>query len=238
MADTATRALALWEHLADTRVRAPLTVAVSPNSRVCPPGWCGIVHLDGRTLATAPTEELADALHRSLASVEPAAHTEPEALTPLLPIGDILGPATLAYLSPPDFRPATDPRPTQLPADHPDLRALLDTTGPEDAGESGLGEITSPAHTIYDEPAPGVAPRVIAAAGYRHWPSDTAHLCVLTAPEHRGQGLARPVASASAARALAENLLPQWRARLAASRRVALGLGFRELASQLSLRLA
>ncbi|GAB3701021.1 hypothetical protein [Nocardiopsis oceani] len=109
MADTAIRALALWEHLADTRVRAPLTVAVSPNSRMCPPGWCGIVHLDGTTLATAPTEELADALHRSLASVEPAAHTEPEALTPLLPIGDSLGPATLAYLSPPDFRSVAAP---------------------------------------------------------------------------------------------------------------------------------
>ncbi|GAB3716712.1 hypothetical protein [Nocardiopsis nanhaiensis] len=52
-----------------------------------------------------------------------------------------------------------------------------------------------------------MAPRVIAAAGYRHWPGDTAHLCVLTASDQRGQGLA-------------------------------LGLGFRELASQLSLHLA
>ncbi|GAB3701017.1 GNAT family N-acetyltransferase [Nocardiopsis oceani] len=61
---------------------------------------------------------------------------------------------------------------------------------------------------------------------------------MLTAPDHRGQGLARPVASAAAAHALAENLLPQWRARLAASRRVALGLGFGAHGSQLSLRLA
>ncbi|WP_326702558.1 GNAT family N-acetyltransferase [Streptomyces cyaneofuscatus] len=79
---------------------------------------------------------------------------------------------------------------------------------------------------------------MLAAAGYAHWPRDTAHLCVLTAPDARGGGLARRVASEATAHALAAGLLPQWRARPAASRRVAAALGYRELGAQLSVRLA
>ncbi|MFF1837374.1 GNAT family N-acetyltransferase [Streptomyces sp. NPDC058231] len=47
----------------------------------------------------------------------------------------------------------------------------------------------------------------------------------------RGRGLARITGSATVARALAAGLLPQWRARVPSSRRVALALGFRELFS-------
>ncbi|MFE2695226.1 GNAT family N-acetyltransferase [Streptomyces mirabilis] len=60
---------------------------------------------------------------------------------------------------------------------------------------------------------------------------------LLTAPGERGRGLARRVASAAVAQALDDGLLPQWRARPMASRNVARALGFRELGSQLSLRL-
>ena len=69
-------------------------------------------------------------------------------------------------------------------------------------------------------------------------PRRTAHLSVLTAAAARGRGLARATASAAAAHAIAEGRLPQWRARPEASRRVALALGFRELGSQVSIRLA
>ncbi|MEU3206992.1 GNAT family N-acetyltransferase, partial [Streptomyces cyaneofuscatus] len=48
-----------------------------------------------------------------------------------------------------------------------------------------------------------LGPAVLAAAGYAHWPRDTAHLCVLTAPDARGRGLARQVASEATAHALA-----------------------------------
>ncbi|NEB68512.1 GNAT family N-acetyltransferase, partial [Streptomyces fulvissimus] len=51
------------------------------------------------------------------------------------------------------------------------------------------------------------------------------------------RGLARQVASEATAHALAAGLLPQWRARPAASRRVAAALGYRELGAQLSVRL-
>ncbi len=79
--------------------------------------------------------------------------------------------------------------------------------------------------------------RALAAAGYLTWLGTTAHLCVLTAPAHRGRGLARVVAAAAARDALAAGLLPQWRAKPEPSRRVARALGFRELGSQLSIRM-
>uniref|UniRef100_UPI003BAB0039 GNAT family N-acetyltransferase n=1 Tax=Streptomyces sp. NBC_01001 TaxID=2903713 RepID=UPI003BAB0039 len=103
--------------------------------------------------------------------------------------------------------------------------------GDEDAGEAALDEITSPAFVVREQG------QVVAAAGYRAWPSRTAHIGVLTAPAVRGQGLARVTGSATVAHALAAGLLPQWRARPPASRRVAASLGFEELGFQLSIEI-
>lgn len=101
-----------------------------------------------------------------------------------------------------------------------------------DVEESGIQEITTPAFAVREHG------QVVAAAGYRDWPCGTAHLCVLTASAARGRGLARAVASAAVAHAVQQGRLPQWRARLQASRRVAHALGFRELGFQVSIRLA
>jgi hypothetical protein len=138
------RAKKLWEHLAGTAAGfAPaVSIAVSPQSRLCRPGWIGIVTIADAVLATAPAFAVR---------------------------------------------------------------------------EHG---------------------QVMAAAGYRDWPCGTAHLCVLTAAEGRGRGLARAAASAAVAHAISEGKLPQWRARPGASRRVARALGFRELGSQVSIRVA
>ncbi|WP_442789096.1 GNAT family N-acetyltransferase [Kitasatospora sp. NBC_01302] len=103
----------------------------------------------------------------------------------------------------------------QLPGERRELRGLEERAGEEDSREAGLWEITSPAFVVRD------AGEVVAAAGYRSWPSRTAHISVLTAPAWRGRGLARVTGSAAAAHALAAGLLPQWRARVPASRRVA-----------------
>jgi RimJ/RimL family protein N-acetyltransferase len=100
-----------------------------------------------------------------------------------------------------------------------------------EAEESGLEEITSAAFVVR------AGHDVVAAAGYQSWLGTAAHLSILTAPGYRGRGLARQVASAAVADALAGGLLPQWRARPEPSRRVARALGFRELGSQLSMRL-
>jgi hypothetical protein len=118
-----------------------------------------------------------------------------------------------------------------MPAGHPDMGTLLARVRPEDADEADLAEITSPAFVIRGGAG------ILAAAGYQVWPHDTAHLSVLTATAERGRGLARVAAGAAVASALAAGLLPQWRARPEASRRVARALGFKEFGSQLSLSL-
>ncbi|RKN09573.1 GNAT family N-acetyltransferase [Streptomyces radicis] len=232
------RATAVWEECAGARVRfaeGAATVVTAPDSRFAPAGWAGIVTLGTATVATVPTEAHATALRRAVAALPTPALTGPEALAAVLPFTDVLGPATLAYApeeAPRGHRGATGTEGVdQLPPDHYELRSLLAAAGPADAGESGLAEIISPAFTVRE------GGRAVAAAGYVRWPAATAHLCVLTAPDARGRGLARRAAAAAVAHARAARLLPQWRARPAASRRVAAALGFHELGHQLSVRL-
>ncbi|KDN80821.1 hypothetical protein KCH_74560 [Kitasatospora cheerisanensis KCTC 2395] len=202
---------------------------VSPNSGFCPPGWVGLVTLGGAVLATAPDERRARLLRAALHEQPDEPATDPDLLRTLLPVTGLLGPAALAYLAPGGLRPhpATV---HQLPCDDARLCDLAHRTGAADAEESGLAGLTSPVFTVLAEDG-----RVLAACGYRRWPFGIAHLGVLTDPAHRGHGLARRAASAAARHALAAGLLPQWRARVPASRRVAARLGFRELGTQLSV---
>lgn len=94
------------------------------------------------------------------------------------------------------------------------------------------GDITSPAFAIVEQG------RIVAAAGYRDWPGQIAHLSVLTAARARNRGLGRAVAAAVVSHVLARGRVPQWRARPRPSRRVARSLGFTELGTQVSIRLA
>ena len=232
------RARGLWEHLASAPVSfAPeggVRVVVSADSGMCPPGWVGAVVLGGSAIVTAPGEPAAATVRAALSGLPAASVADADTVRALLSVARLLGPAALAYVSADGFRPVPPGGPTvaQLPGDHPALRSLEQLAGTEDAEEAGLDEITSPAFAVRENG------RVVAAAGYRRWPSRTAHISVLTAPDCRGQGLARVAGSAATAHALAADLLPQWRARVPASRRVALALGFRELGAQLSIELA
>lgn len=229
------RARELWQALADEAAgfSPAASVAVSPGSRLCPPGWAGIVVIGDAAIATAPDQETARQLRQALSGLPMASLTDVAVLSRMLPIADARGPATLAYLDPADFRPRPGGVPAR-PADRgdPAFRRFLSAAATADLEESGMREITSPAFTI------GEHGSVVAAAGYRDWPCRTAHLCVLTAAAARGRGLARAAASAAVARTIEEDKLPQWRARPWASRRVAMALGFRELGSQVSIRVS
>lgn len=222
----------MWECLAGTSAGfgAAASVAVAPESRLCSPGWVGIVVIEGATLATAPDQETACLTEQALGGLAADAVTSAGVLG-RLPIAEIRGPATLAYLDPADFRPQAAVT-TPLDLDHPDLRAFLQAAEAADLEESGMAEITTPAFAVRQHG------QVVAAAGYRDWPCGAAHLSVLTAATARGRGLARRAASAAVAHAIAAGRLPQWRARPEASRRVARTLGFRELGTQVSIRLA
>ncbi len=224
----------LWESLAGTGARftPAVSVTVSPLSHLCPPGWTGIVVIGDTAIATAPDHETARHVQQALSGLAVASVTDLAVLSRRLRIAEIRGPAILAYLDPADLRPqpaAALVRPTDL-AD-PAFRRFLSEASTADLEESGLPEITSPAFTVREH---GV---VVAAAGYRDWPCRTAHLSILTAGPARGRGLARAAASAAVTHAISDGKLPQWRATVPASRRVALALGFRELGSQASIRL-
>lgn len=180
-----TRARGLWEALAAVSVSfAPaggLTVVASPESLLCPPSWVGIVVLGDAAIVTAPTDSAAHTLSRAMASVPTRSLTSAEAVRTVLPVTEVLGPATLGYLSRDDFRPARADRAIgQVAPGHRDLLALTESAGPEDAGESGMEEITSPAFVVRE------GADVAAAAGYRIWPASTAHVSVLTSPRYRG----------------------------------------------------
>ncbi|MFG3055498.1 GNAT family N-acetyltransferase [Kitasatospora sp. NPDC048239] len=192
-----------------------------------------MVVLVSSAIVTTPSEDAAETVRDALANLPVGALAGAHSVRGVLPVARVLGPAALAYVSDDGFRSAAGGLTVeQLPGGHPELRELENLAGAGDSGEAGLSEITSPAFVIREEG------EVVAAAGYRSWPSRTAHVSVLTAPAWRGQGLARATGSGAVAHALAAGLLPQWRARVPASRRVALALGFRELGAQLSVELA
>jgi GNAT acetyltransferase len=228
------RARELWEFLAESGAGfAPaVRVAVSPGSALCPPGWVGIVVLGDAALATAPDPGSARLVEQALGSLPTASLTDAYVLRTRLPVAAILGPASLAYLDPAEFRPQPgDTAITPLDMADPGFRQLVLAADPGEVAESGIEEITTSAFSFREHG------QVVAAAGYRDWPRGTAQLSVLTAAAARDRGLARAVASAAVAHAIAEGRLPQWRARPLASRRVARALGFRELGLQVSIRL-
>jgi GNAT superfamily N-acetyltransferase len=227
------RSRALWAILAGaTATFGPvLQVAVSPDSQLCPPGWVGIVVLAEEVIATAPTPGIARTVQQALQTLPAASLTDPTVLSIRLQVLDMLGPACLAYLDPAEFRPHRGLVAVEqlLPHDD-DLRQLVASSSTDDVDESGISQITSPAFAVREHGA------IISAAGYRDWPGQAAHLSVLTMAAARGRGLARTVASAALRHAIARGELPQWRARSQTSRRVARALGFRELGSQVSIR--
>jgi hypothetical protein len=228
------RAQRLWIGLAGAPVAfraAAAEVVVSPRSSVCPPGWVGMVVLAGAAIVTVPDQRCLDLVRHAFDRLPAPARTDPDAVHAALPVVTTLGPAVLAYCDDAGFRPHDRGPVEPVAATDAGIEALVAAVPADDINEAGPHEITSTAYVVR------AGAEVVAVAGYSLWPDDTAHLHVLTAPAHRGRGLARLVAAAAVADALAAGLLPQWRARPAASRRVARALGFRELGSQLSLRL-
>src|SRR5262249_12305546 len=101
-----------------------------------------------------------------------------------------------------------------------------------DRGEAGIEACTSGLACIRRDE------QLVAAAGYRVWLDDIAHLSVLVDPRHRGRQLAAMAAGSATEHALAHGLLAQWRARPPVSRAVARKLGYVDVGQQISLRLA
>ncbi len=231
-----TAARCLWAGLAGhgTPFEDGVSVVVSPQSQLCPEGFVGVVAVGAGVLATVPTAGLAAPVREVLTAVPVGEATTPAPFATAFEVHGVLGPAALAYVDAGSFRqvpPREGSRLSALDPGSPDLMAFLAGCPAEDADESGLADATAPVSVVLDE-----HDAVIAACGWRVWAGTTAHVGVLTAPHARGQGAARAAASAAVERVLAAGLLPQWRARIPASRAVAAALGFHEVGAQLSLR--
>lgn len=170
----------------------------------------------------------------------------------------MLGPVALAFLDPAAFvpAPAAPPSPVTVPsvtapsvtvpsvtvpavAAEPvsvadatsEIDALNAAAGGDDVNEAFLADATSPLFVVRGSGG------IIAACGYELWDGALAHMVILTHPEHRSRGLGTIVASAATAHAIEAGLIPQWRARPAASQAIARRLGYEQIGSQLSVRI-
>jgi hypothetical protein len=145
------RARRLWCALASGPVAFPptgVTVVVSPYSLLGPPGWCGVVSLGPSASATVPSIALKPLVEAALRHLPAADTTDPRQLRAALPVTQFLGPAALAYLDPAEFTPPArliPPATASVERDDPGVAKLLAAVPIDDAGESGLDEITSPA---------------------------------------------------------------------------------------------
>ncbi len=146
-----------------------------------------------------------------------------------------LGAANLYFC---DSLPALNPRDdAAVSDDHAFAVALERLCPPDDTAEVGLSDLEHRAILVDDAQAP---PAPFAGAGYAIWSGILAHMGVLTAPDHRGQGHATYIAKVAVEEAMAAGLIPQWRARTdnTASIRTALSAGFVECGSQTSVLLS
>jgi GNAT superfamily N-acetyltransferase len=217
-----------WSRLVGLTVLDGFQVVVDPKSPIAPRGWIGILVVAETITASVPTPDLEQPVAAALADLTSHEATRPDVVVPRLPpTGATLGPAMLFY-------PSKRFSPTQIAdveqVSNDELAALFEAVAPDEIDESGMREITSWA--IGSRSTTGV---LAAVSGYRHWPNHVAHLSVLTHPAFRRQGHGRRVATAAIQRAMEEDLLPQWRARPAASQAVARSLGLVQLGAQFSL---
>jgi hypothetical protein len=227
--DARRRVRATWATLAgtDTFPAGPLHVVVNPESRICPRGWGGVVAVEDGILATAPDEAAADELTRVLAPLAP----NDDWLTAFSHSAVLRGPAQLAYADRDVPRPAQAEDVERVDVGDDALVAFLQRSPAADRDEAGIGACSSPLAAIR------VDGDIVAAAGYRVWLDELAHMSVLVDPRVRNRGLAMEVAAAATGDALARGFIAQWRARPLASRAIARRLGYVELGQQLSVQL-
>jgi RimJ/RimL family protein N-acetyltransferase len=202
-------------------------VRINPDSHICPSGWTGFVRLGDSAVITTPNEAIAEV-------IEAAMPLTGDSLLSVLEPTSVLGPAALLYLDPNMFEPR-DRHDTSLTAgDDPLVMELENQVEPEEAREADVSGSASPIFVTWSPEG-----QITAAAGYTPWLDRVAHISVLTRADHRGQGLGTQVASAAVGHAIANGLIPQWRATLQneASLRVAAALGFAEHGLQISFQL-
>ena len=203
-------------------------VVVNAASEMCPPGWCGVVALGDGILATAPDDERRARVAARLARL---AVTDSWASA----FGDVVetrGPARLAYIDLHVFPDEDEPPFTEVCSVRDEAVAVFVAGVPDDERlDASIEDCTSPLACVRRDGA------IVAAAGYRVWRDEFAHISVLVASSHRGEGLATTVGRDVTRSALEHGLVPQWRARVPASQTVARKLGYVDVGQQISVHL-
>ena len=136
---------------------------------------------------------------------------------------EVRGPACLAYWPISSSQPPLRGQAELLEGDGlASLRSLRDVA-PVEWEEAGIG----PDSRVFGLRAEG---QIVAVAGYERWSGEIAQLQVFCHPGYRRRGLAAESLKAAISHALADNLLPQYRARdgNAASLALARRVGFVE----------
>lgn len=143
---------------------------------------------------------------------------------------DVRGPAHLAYWPPSSWPPV--PRGQIEPIGGDALNVLQDVA-PAEWDEAGIGRPDSRVFGLR------VDDRIVAVAAYARWSGQIAQLRVFTQPAYRRRGLAAQPLAAAISAALADDLLPQYRARddNAASVALAKGMGFVEYGWMATVRI-
>lgn len=226
------RASAAWAHLAEVESLRELHVVVRPGSPLALPGCVGILRLHGTfTVAVSHSGlvEPAASIMQSLPGSRDVGDSIAPALEQDVRVEEVVAQASLFFAW---ERPSRLPPQSVVRGIASDADQLLGSVPPQEADESGLGDVTSALSMIR-----GASGQVLAACGYVHWPSDVAHMCVLTHPAHRRKGHGVSAAADAVAHALDERLLPQWRARPEPSKALARVLGMAEMGEQVSIRI-
>jgi RimJ/RimL family protein N-acetyltransferase len=184
-----------------------LTIAGSDTHRASPPGWTGIVELQGDVVVACPVNRV-EWVRRTLTDVRPDRLIEPRHVDRLLHPTDTIGPALLFYGRISTPRP---PTPTRVigPLDiaDPRVRAVFEATSQAERDETGFDETTSGAYVaLGDDGNPA------SVCGWSEWPHLIAQMSSFTAMPYRRKGYGRVAAMRALEAACERDLLPQWRA--------------------------
>jgi len=229
--ETLWRIRAMWAALAgaDGFPVSDVRVVCNAGSEICPRGWAGVVAIERGILATVPSVPDVGSMAGLLRDVGP----DGDWVAAFASAPEVRGPANLAYTDRLTTPSPAGARAVELVAvESATVRAFVERVPDADRDEAPVEASTSPLACVRD------GSDVVAAAGYRVWLDEVAHLAVLVDPVWRDRGLATAVAHAATERALARGLVAQWRARPPASRAVARKLGYVDVGQQISVRLA
>jgi len=232
--ETVERIRSAWADLAGIRrlERGAREVLVRADSALSPPGWVGILTLDGSLVVAVPSIELASLASAAVAGLPIEHMPDPSLVASRFEgVEATLGPAALMYADESSLCPLTGTGVDQVTATDRRIAELVESVSVEDRREADVLRSTSRMFVAMH------GDEIVSVCGYRVWVGALAHLSVLTRPDVRNRGLAKSVGAAAAADALANGLVPQWRARPEASQAVGRSLGFEALGAQLSLRI-